>query len=223
MCLRMPLLYQFLALAIATIACNGDPGSPTAPGQPVPVIVAFGDSLTSGPGLRPDQTYPALLQQRISSEGYHYRVVNAGVTGDTTSEALPRFEQALVPDTRIVIIALGINDGLRGVPVATVERNITTMIERAQARNIKVLLCGMEAPPLGGFSYSIEFHRAFTRMADRFQLPLVPFFLLRVAGDPDLNLEDRFHPNAAGHRVIADTIWPYLRPMLLSPATGGVI
>ena len=219
----MPLLYHILALAIATIGCHGETQSPTAPGQSTPTIIAFGDSLTSGPGLRPEQTYPALLQQRISSEGYQYRVINAGVTGDTTSDALPRFEQALVADARIVILAIGINDGLRGVPVATVERNITAMVEMARARDIKVLLCAMEAPPLGGLSYSIEFHRAYTRIAERFQLPLVPFFLLRIAGNPDLNLDDRFHPNAAGHRVIADTIWPYLRPMLLSPATGGVL
>lgn len=208
-------------LAIASIACSGDQASPTSPEQLTPVIVAFGDSLTSGPGVSPAQTYPSLLQQRIFTEGYRYRVVNAGVTGDTTSEALPRFNDALVPETRIVILALGINDGLRGVPVATVERNLATMIERAKSRNIAVLLCGMEAPPIGGLTYSIEFHRLYTRLADRYSLPLVPFFLLRVAGDPDLNLDDRFHPNAAGHRVIAETIWPYLRPMLISPATGG--
>ena len=122
--------------------------SPTSPGQSAPVIVAFGDSLTSGPGLRPDQTYPALLQQRIASEGRDYRVVNAGVSGDTSSEALVRFDRALVSGTKILILAIGGNDGLRGVPVATVERNIATMIERAQARGIAVLLCQMEAPPL---------------------------------------------------------------------------
>jgi acyl-CoA thioesterase I len=211
-----------LLLIIVSIACERDKASPTSPDQLTPpVIVAFGDSLTSGPGLTATQTYPALLQQRISSEGYHYRVVNAGVTGDTTSEALTRINGALVPETRIMILALGINDGLRGVPIATVERNLAILIERAQSRNIAVLLCGMEAPPLGGFGYSVDFHRVYTRLAERYRLPLVPFFLLGVVGDPDLNLDDRFHPNAAGHRVIAETIWPYLRPMLISPATGG--
>lgn len=217
----MHCLLTALVISIAAVACSGDQTSPTAPDQHTPVIVAFGDSLTSGPGVPATQTYPALLQQRISSGGYPYRVVNAGVTGDTTSEALPRFNDALIPDTRILILALGINDGLRGVPVATVERNLTTMIERAKSRNIAVLLCGMEAPPLGGLNYSIEFHSLYSRLADRYNLPLVPFFLLRVVGDPDLNLDDRFHPNAAGHRVIAETLWPYLRPMLISPATGG--
>jgi acyl-CoA thioesterase I len=217
----MHCFFTALVLAMASVACSADQNSPTAPDQLTPAIVAFGDSLTSGPGVPPSQTYPALLQQRISSEDYRYRVVNAGVTGDTTSEALPRFNDALVPETRIVILALGINDGLRGVPVATVERNLTTMIERAKSRNIAVLLCGMEAPPIGGLNYSIEFHRLYARLAERYNVPLVPFFLLRIAGDPDLNLDDRFHPNAAGHKVIAETIWPYLRPMLISPATGG--
>ena len=219
----MHCFFTALIFAIASVACNGEQTSPTAPDQLTPAIVAFGDSLTSGPGVATTQTYPALLQRRISSDGHRYRVINAGVTGDTTSEALPRFNDALVPETRVVILALGINDGLRGVPVATVERNLTTMIERAKSRNIAVLLCGMEAPPIGGLNYSIEFHRLYTRLAERYSLPLVPFFLLRVAGDPDLNLDDRFHPNAAGHKVIAETIWPYLRPMLISPATGGVL
>lgn len=198
--------------AVAAFGCNGD--TPTAPGLNAPAIVAFGDSLTSGPGLRPEETYPALLQQRITSDGREYRVINAGVSGDTSSEALVRFDAALVPDTRIVILAVGANDGLRGVPVATVERNISTMIERAQARGIAVLLCQMDAPPHGGLTYTIEFHRIFTRLAERYKVPLVPFFLLGIIGNDDLDLDDTFHPNAAGHKVIADTIWPYLRPML---------
>lgn len=197
----------------AAIGCNGDtPASPTSQGTPV--IVAFGDSLTAGPGLRPDEAYPALLQQRIAREGRQYRVVNAGVSGDTSSEALLRFDDALVADTRIVIIAIGGNDGLRGVPVATVERSIGTMIEHAQARGIKVLLCQMEAPPIGGLNYTIEFHRVFTRLADRYKAPLVPFVLLGIIANDALDLDDSLHPNAAGHRVIADTIWPHLRPML---------
>jgi acyl-CoA thioesterase I len=207
---------RWLAIAvlatIAAIGCNED--SPTAPGEGTRVIVAFGDSLTSGPGLRPEETYPALLQRRITSEGREYRVVNAGVSGDTSSEALLRFDAALVPNTRIVILAIGANDGLRGVPVATVERNIAAMIERAQARGISVLLCQMDAPPVRGITYTIEFHRVFARLADRYKVPLVPFFLLGIIGNEELDLDDTLHPNAAGHKVIADTIWPYLRPML---------
>jgi acyl-CoA thioesterase-1 len=207
---------RWLAVAVlatvAVIGCNED--APTSPGQGTPVVVAFGDSLTSGPGLKREETYPALLQQRITSERREYRVVNAGVSGDTSSEALLRFDAALVPDARIVILAIGANDGLRGVPVATVERNIAAMIERAQARGIAVLLCQMDAPPVGGLTYTIEFHRIFTRLADRYKVPLVPFFLLGIIGNDALDLDDSLHPNAAGHKVIADTIWPYLRPML---------
>jgi len=202
-----------LIAVVAALACNGE-ASPAAPDGRTPVIVAFGDSLTSGPGLAQEQKYPSLLQERIADAGHSHRVVNAGVTGDTTSAALGRFEAALVADTEIVVLAIGINDGLRGVPVATVERNIATMIERAQARGIRVLLCAMEAPPIRGLSYTIDFHRLFTTLADRYKVPLVPFFLVGIVGNDELNLDDTLHPNAAGHRIIADAIWPYLRPML---------
>jgi acyl-CoA thioesterase-1 len=200
-----------LFVLLFAVGCDD---TPTSPGQDVPIIVAFGDSLTSGPGLRREETYPALLQQRISREGHDYRVVNAGVSGDTTSDALSRFDAALISGTEIIILAIGGNDGLRGVPVATVERNISTMIERAQSRRIDVLLCQMEAPPVGGLLYTIDFHRLYARLAERYKLRLVPFFLLGIIGNDELDLNDTLHPNAAGHRVIADTIWPYLRPML---------
>lgn len=204
-----------LVLAFSLGSCSGD-GVPTSPDGDVPIIVAFGDSLTSGPGLKPEETYPALLEQKVTAERRPHRVVNAGVSGDTTTAALRRFDAALVPDTAIVIIAIGINDGLRGVPVATVERNVAAMIERAQTRGIAVLLCGMEAPPVGpgGFNYTLDFHRIYTRLADRYKVPLVPFFLIGVVGNDELNLNDTLHPDAAGHRVMADAIWPYLRPML---------
>ena len=202
-----------LILAIAAISCD-DKTSPTAPDTKNPAIVAFGDSLTSGPGLRREATYPALLEKRISEAGHKYSVVNAGVSGDTSTEALARYDAALMSAPQIVILAIGINDGLRGVPVATVERNIAAMIERAQARGIRVLLCAMEAPPVGGLSYTLAFHQLFTRLSERYHVPLVPFFLLGVIGNNGFDLDDTLHPNASGHRVIADTIWPYLRPML---------
>jgi acyl-CoA thioesterase-1 len=201
-----------LLASVAAIGCKED--SPTSPGGSTPVIVAFGDSLTSGPGLRPDQTYPALLQQRIAVEGREYAVVNAGITGDTSSEALRRFDAALVPQTKIIILAIGANDGLRGVPIATLERNLSTMIERAQARDVDILLCQMEAPPRGGLSYTLDFHRVYVRLSERYNVPLVPFFLLGIIGNDQLDLNDTLHPNAAGHKLIADTIWPHLRPML---------
>jgi acyl-CoA thioesterase I len=205
-------LLTFL-ITLTALGCGGKQ-VPTAPDQLIPIIVAFGDSLTSGPELNLGQTWPALVQRRLDDEGFNYRVINSGVSGDTSSEAVERIDTALVPDTRIMVLALGINDGVRGVPTATLEKNLATIIERAKAKDIAVLLCGMEAPPLRGLTYSIEFHRVFTRIADRYQLPLVPFFLLGVVGHSDLTLPDHVHPNAAGHRVIADAIWQYLKPML---------
>jgi acyl-CoA thioesterase-1 len=211
---------QFVATTLAVLAlagaarCGGIDNLPTQPTAGSPVIVAFGDSLTAGPGLDPSDTYPVLLQRRLRQSGYNYGVVNAGVTGDTSTEAVRRLDQALVPDAKIMIVELGINDGLRGMPTSTLEQNLATVIQRVQARAIAVLLCGMEAPPLKGFAYSIEFHRVFTRLAERYKLTLVPFFLIGILGDPDLTLADRAHPNAEGHKLIADALWPYLEPML---------
>lgn len=212
-------LLAVLTVGLALVHDAGQAGEAVPPAQTTqtPVIVAFGDSLTSGPGLQRNQTYPALLQRKMEAKGYKFRVVNAGVSGNTSTRAVRRLDTALVPNTRILILALGINDGLRGVPVATVERNFVTIIERARSRKIAVLLCQMEAPPIIGFSYTAEFHRLFTRLATRYDVPLVPFFLYNVAGYSDLNLPDGIHPNAAGHKLIAEAIWTHLEPLVRSP------
>jgi acyl-CoA thioesterase-1 len=210
------------ALALASIlalltACGRDPAvSPSTVGAaaPVPIVVALGDSLTAGPGLRPEETYPALLQERLRSAGYLHRVVNAGVSGDMSADALRRLDTALVPDTAVLIVAVGANDGLRAVPVATVSRNVGEIIARAQARNIKVLLCGLETPPVNGWQYTVDFHKIFRALATKHDVPLMPFLLWGVAGNPDYNLGDGVHPNAAGMRIIAQTMWPYLEPLL---------
>ena len=212
-------LFVLAAGLTAATACEGSRLAPDVPGGPqantvIPVVVALGDSLTAGPGLRPLDTYTALLQERARGAGYPHRVVNAGVSGETSSDALRRLDRELVPDTRVLIVALGANDGLRGVPVDTVRRNIGTIIEQAQARGIKVLLCGMETPPSRGWDYTLQFHRVFPDLAARYTVPLMPFLLAGVVLNPDLNLEDGYHPNAAGHRRIADAMWPYLEPLL---------
>lgn len=205
-----------VTVVLASIAQNASAGARSrSQSDTMPVVVAFGDSLTSGPGLDRDETYPALLQRKIEAKEYNFRVVNAGVSGDTTAGALKRLDKALVLEARVLVLALGINDGLRGVPVATVERNLAAMIERAQSRNIAVLLCEMEAPPLDGFRYTVDFHRLFTRLATRYDIPLVPFFLFDIAGDPRLNMPDRVHPNAEGHKLIAEAIWSHLEPLLI--------
>ena len=203
------------ALAAGAISCGGDsPVKPTGGRAPTPVVVAFGDSLTAGPGLRPEETWPALLEHRARAAGYPHRFHNAGVSGDTTSDAVRRLDGALIPDGRVFIVALGANDGLRGVPIAAIRSNLEIIIERAQERGLRVLLCGMETPPTHGWQYSVDFHRLFPDLAARYGVPLVPFLLVGVVGNPDYSLGDRIHPNGAGMRVIADTMWPYVQPLL---------
>jgi acyl-CoA thioesterase I len=179
-----------------------------------PVVVILGDSLTAGFGLSSNEAYPSLLQERARAAGYPHRIVNAGVSGDTTTDALNRYERELVPDTRVLVVALGANDGLRGHPTDTIKANLRKILERARSRDIRVLLCGMDTPPSHGWDYSIRFHNIFPDLAREYNVPLMPFLLTGVFGDESLNLPDGFHPNAAGARVIANQMWPYLEPLL---------
>jgi acyl-CoA thioesterase-1 len=212
------MLLSPLILALAAAAAVG-----VRPATPVerPRVVAFGDSLTSGRGIETSQAFPALLQQRIERDHLDYTVVNAGVSGDTSSRALRRFDAALEGDVRVLILALGANDGLRGVPVSTLKSNLSHMIERAQQRGIAVLLCGMEALPIHGWDYSVNFHNVYRDLVNQYGVTFVPFILMNVIGNPDLMQPDHAHPNAEGAKAIADNIWPYLEPMLqkdVSPA-----
>jgi acyl-CoA thioesterase-1 len=179
-----------------------------------PRIVALGDSLTSGRGIGKDDAYPAVLQERLEDNGYAYQVVNAGVSGDTTGRALRRFRDALAGDVRILIVALGANDGLRGASVDQVKSNLSVIIEEAQRRNIAVVLVGMDALPMHGWAYSLAFHRAYDELAARYGIPLVPSVLVNVMTNPALMQSDRVHPNQAGARAIASLIWPHLQPLL---------
>ena len=138
-------------------------------------IVAFGDSLTSGKGLSKDKAYPALLEQTLKDNSLPFSVSNHGVSGDTTANALRRLPAALDEHPAIMIVALGANDGLRGVPVATVRTNLESIIEKAQAQNIQVLLCAMEALPVLGWQYTIDFHNLYPELAAKYHVPLVPF------------------------------------------------
>jgi len=192
--------------------------APVAPlGAPVaskPRIVILGDSLTAGLGLPRDQAYPTLLQQRLDKEGLKYEIVNAGVSGDTSAGGLARLDWALDGDVRVLIVALGGNDGLRGLPAEELKANLSQIIERAQARGIRVVLAGMEAPPNFGQSYIVSFHQAYPELAKEYKVPLIPFLLQGVAGIDSLNQRDGIHPTAEGARLVADNIWPVLRPML---------
>jgi acyl-CoA thioesterase-1 len=179
-----------------------------------PRVVILGDSLTAGLGLPPDQAYPTLLQQRLNKEGLNYEVVNAGVSGDTSAGGLARLDWALDGDVRVLIVALGGNDGLRGLPAEELKANLSHIIERAQQRHIQVMLAGMEAPPNFGQSYIVSFHQVYPDLARQYKVSLVPFLLQGVAGIDTLNQRDGIHPTAEGARIVADNIWPVLRPML---------
>jgi acyl-CoA thioesterase-1 len=202
----------FAAVLAAGCASNIAPTTSTDRPPIIPNVVVVGDSLAIYPSL--DQSFPAVLQTKLDDSHLSAHIVNASVNGDTTADALRRFDAALVPDTRVLVLALGANDGIKGVTVSTVERNLDEMIKRADQRGIRVLLCGMEAPPLHGLQYSFAFHQIFPRLADTHNLPLVPFLLAGVALNPELNGSDWVHPNAAGARRIAETVWPYLEPIV---------
>ncbi|HKB09967.1 MAG TPA: arylesterase [Vicinamibacterales bacterium] len=179
----------------------------------------LGDSLASGRGIGADRAFPAVLQQKLDEDGLEFEVANAGISGDTSSRALRRYEPLLDGNVRVLVLELGANDGLRGVPVTQVKENLGRIIEAAQARGITVLLCGMEALPIHGWDYTVKFHNAYGELAKQYDVALVPFILMNVIGNRDLMQPDHAHPNAAGARAIADNIWPYLKP-LLAPAVA---
>ena len=178
------------------------------------VVVALGDSLTAGLGVGADEAYPALLQARIRREGFAYRVVNAGVSGDTSAGGLRRIDWALRLSPAVVIVALGANDGLRGQPPEALRDNLTRIIERARAAGARVLLAGMRVPPNYGADYARAFAAVYPAVAKATGVPLAPFLLDGVAGNPRLNQADGIHPTAEGQRRIADLLWPYLEPLL---------
>ena len=178
-----------------------------------PVIVALGDSITAGLGVLSVEAWPALLQARLSREGFPYRVVNAGVSGDTTAGGRRRVDWVLRARPAIVIVALGANDGLRGLPVAAMRDNLTAIVTRLREGGARVLLVGMRLPPNYG-AYAREFAEAFGVVARQTSVPLVAFLLDGVAGHAALNQPDGIHPNAAGQRLVAETVWRSLRPML---------
>jgi acyl-CoA thioesterase-1 len=186
----------------------------SVPTTPRPRIVVLGDSLTAGLGLEPGQAYPALLQKRLDTAGLKYEVVNAGVSGDTSAGGLRRVDWALDGDVKVLVVALGGNDALRGLPVEQLRENLTTIAERANARGIKVILAGMEAPPNFGPAYTASFRQTYRDVARQHGAVLIPFLLDGVAGLPELNQGDGIHPTAAGAEKVAETVWSALRPIV---------
>jgi acyl-CoA thioesterase-1 len=215
-------------LAVITASCSSEqprrdtpPASPaeTAPAAAAavaskPRIVILGDSLTAGLGLAPEEAYPALLQKRLDAGGLKYEVVNAGVSGETSAGGLRRVDWVLEGDVKILVVALGGNDALRGLPVEQLRDNLMTITDRAKARGIKVILAGMEAPPNFGPAYTAAFRQTYRDVARQQGAVLIPFLLDGVAGLPEMNQGDGIHPTAAGAEKVAETVWSALRPIV---------
>jgi acyl-CoA thioesterase-1 len=186
-------------------------------------ILVFGDSLSAAYGIRPEQGWVTLLTQRLRTQGYGYDVINASVSGETSSGGLERLPRALeLHKPVIVILELGANDGLRGLPVSAMRDNLDHMVQLAQAAGARVLLVGIRIPPNYGPRYTEEFARVYPELAQQHQLALAPFLLEKVALNPALMQEDGMHPNAAAEPIVLDTLWSYLKPLLKKkPNDGG--
>jgi acyl-CoA thioesterase I len=179
-----------------------------------PIIVAFGDSLTAGAGVAPELNYPTKLQKKIDQFGYRYAVVNAGISGETSSQGLARLRSVCNLHPAIVIVEFGANDGLRGFSLDEMERNLIAIVGGIHASGSKTVLAGMKVPPHYGLSYANSFSRIFKTVADTQDSAFIPFFLEGVGGQPDLNQEDGIHPTAKGYDIIAETVWKVIEPML---------
>ena len=206
-----------LLLALASPSARAD--------QTSPAILVFGDSLSAGYGIRVEQGWVSLLARKISQLGYGFRVINASISGETTAGGLARLPHALeVQQPRILILELGSNDGLRGLPLGSAHDNLERMIALAHARGLKVLLLGMLLPPKYAERYTSGFMNMYADLAQAHKLVLVPFLLDRVALDPALMQADGLHPNEAGQPLLLDNVWPKLEPLLRTathPAGAG--
>ena len=222
------IILSFVISAIFLVGCgvstaerkfDGDANKPLAVPQTVagkPKIVAFGDSLTAGFGLTEKESYPYLLQAKLKSDGYDYEVINAGVSGDTSIGGLERADWVLGQENvQILILELGANDLLRRMPVDKMKRNLAQIIEKAQSKNVKVLLCGMLAPTSVGANYQREYVSVFPDLADKYNVEFLPFLLENVALNKNLNQADGIHPNAEGERIMMENVYKELKPMLM--------
>jgi acyl-CoA thioesterase I len=179
-----------------------------------PVLVAFGDSLTAGAGVDASRNYPAQLQKKIDAAGYRYRVVNAGVSGETSAQGLQRIQSVLDLRPAIAIIEFGANDGLRGMPVEATRRNLAAMVNRLKSAGAEVVLAGMEIPPNYGPQYTGSFREIYRQVAKEHGIALIPFFLEGVGGYARLNQDDGIHPTVEGYAIVVENVWRVLRPLL---------
>jgi acyl-CoA thioesterase I len=217
-------------LTALVIACSHEPAIETAARATptvhttipagAPLVVFLGDSLAAGLHLSTDEAFPAVLQRTLAEEGHPFRLVNAGVSGDTTSGGLSRIDWLLKQKPDVLVVELGGNDGLRGEDVSMVERNLRGIVKRAQDVGVRVLLLGMLLPPSYGEPYVKEFAAVYPRIASELDVVLVPDFLKSVGGVVEMNLPDGLHPTAKGHEALAANIAPALKVLLESLATA---
>lgn len=205
------LLAGLAALAVATQSARAD----------TVTIMALGDSLTAGFGLAPGEGFPAQLEAALMEAGYDVEVIDAGVSGDTTSGGLARLDWALTPETDAVIVQLGGNDALRGIDPSVTEQSLEGILTSLQDRELPTLLAGMLAPPNMGAAYGERFNPVFARLAERYGTVYYPFFLDGVAAQPDLNLPDGIHPTAEGIGLIVERILPYVEDLISRVGTQG--
>jgi acyl-CoA thioesterase-1 len=201
------------ALALGLVQ-SARAGVPSTPVDTRPVIVAFGDSLSAGFGADPGKSFPDFLQKDLDAAGLKWRVVNAGVSGNTTTDGLDRISEVLAYKPRITIVEFGGNDGLRGFPLETTRANLGQIIQMIQASGSKVLLAGMTLPPNYGGDYITRFGQIYVDLAAKYKIPRIPFLLSDVALRPGLIQQDGIHPTAQGNEIVAKTVMRYLKPLL---------
>lgn len=180
------------------------------------VILFFGDSLTAGYGLELEEAFPALIQKRLDSLNLPYTTINSGISGETTTGGLNRLDWVITQKIDVFVLELGANDGLRGIPLNETRSNLQSIIASIKKKNpeTKIILAGMQIPPNMGPRYTQEFRQLFLDLAEENNLPLIPFLLENVAGNPDLNLEDGIHPTAEGHKIVMENVWKVLNKVI---------
>ncbi|MEJ7740068.1 MAG: arylesterase [Chitinophagaceae bacterium] len=224
------LISFFLCIVSLTVisACGERAGSPvnttqeaaakksSADSQQEKMIVFFGNSLTAGYGLEPAEAFPALIQQKVDSLDLPYKIINAGLSGETSAGGRSRIDWLLRQKIDVFILELGGNDGLRGIPVTETAGNLQAIIDKVRAKypESKLVLAGMEVPPNMGSRYTGEFRAIFRQLAEKNNMAFLPFLLEGVGGVQDLNQNDGIHPTAEGHQIVANNVWEILRPIL---------
>lgn len=217
----MPLI-RCTVVVMALVATARAQTPQPSPAPKAGTIVFLGDSLSAGTGVRPQEAFPALVQEKIQESGLPYEVVNAGVGGDTTAGGLRRIDWLLQRKIDVLVIELGGNDGLRGLPIDRMKQNLIGIVEKARTRypEVEIVLAGMQMPPNVGPDYAAQFRAAFRDVAQKTGATMIPFLLEGVGGVRDLNQSDLIHPNPAGHRIVADVVWKTLEPILRAKSGG---